>query len=203
MASANGRVILFLLLDYSEPKFVGLAWEKEFNKTIQEHRRTKPPFMVQVLGAFDSLYAAQAAARPLIQRYHTQLFGYNKTDYGDLDNKPLVNPGGYKWNNGTDSRQLPQYDEWRKGKAEFMSEYARLNNYKSRLPYHAGETHPMKREESRDKLRNTSNGRKRYYFDDGSWTWVYSKNSPLAFKNRENGIPCLEEVPPDRLRKRV
>lgn len=55
-------------------------------------------------------------------------------------------------------------------------------------------THPMKREDSREKLRNTSNGRRRYYFDDGSWTWCYSCKSPLAYRNRENGIPCLEDL---------
>lgn len=192
MASANGRVILFLLLDYSEPKFVGLAWEKEFNKTIQEHRRTKPPFMVQVLGAFDSLYAAQAAARPLIARYLTNRFGWNKTDYGDLDNKALVNPGGYKLNNGVDVRTNPRFDNWRHNVSKALSEVAIRDNHAARLPYHAGDTHPMKREDSREKLRNTSKGRKRYYFDDGSWTWQYAEDHPLAFRNRENGIPALK-----------
>lgn len=192
MATSNGRVILFLLMDYSEPKFVGLAWEKQFNKVIQEHRQSKPPFMVQIVGTFDSLYSAQAAARPLITRFHTQLFGWNKTDYGDLDNKPLVNPGGYKWNNGESTHNNPRFDAWRANMARGLSIAAKRDNNAARLPYHAGDTHPMKREENRDKLRNTSTGRKRYYFEDGSWTWQYAADHPLAYKNRDNGIPNLE-----------
>lgn len=198
------KVVLYILVDYSSPIFIGLAWIPEFDKRISEHRREIPvAFGVQIAGTFSSLYSAQHEARQLIQRYHTQRFGFNKTDYGDLDNKPRVNTGGYRWNGGVDSRTLPKYDQSRKDRSLVMSEVARLNNYESRLPFHAGESHPMKREECRDKLRNTSNGRRRYYFDDNRWTWCYAGDHPLAFRNRENGIPNLEDVSPERFSKKV
>lgn len=204
MTKHSSTVVLYMLVDYSSPIFVGVAWTSDFNKQIAEHRRTIPtPFGVEVVGSFPALYKAQQEARVLIQRYHTQRFGFNKTDYGDLDSKPPVNTGGYKWNNGVSSRVLPKYDNTRKAKSQQMSEIARLNNFEARLPYHAGESHPMKREDCREKLRNTSNGRRRYYFDDNKWTWCYQSDHPMAYRNRENGIPNLEEVPEDRLRKRV
>lgn len=193
---SKGQVILFILLDYSEPKFVGLAWEREFNDTILEFRRTKPPFMVQVVDKFDNLYSAQAAARPLIKRYLTNMFGWNETDFGDLDNKPRVNPGGYKLPHRVGTHKDEKYDALRRSISEKISVIARENDHASRLPYLAGDTHPNKKEENRQKISKSVTGRRKYILPDGTWTWCYSKNHPMAYKNRDRGISHLEDLPP-------
>lgn len=190
---ASKQVILFLLVDYSEPKFVGLAWKHEFQQVIMDHRRTKPPFMVQILAEYDSLYAAQAAARPLIKRYLTNMFGWNKTDYGDLDNKPFSAKGIVGWGARYNIRAEPRFDALRRKRSEITRMVAHRDNHVARLPYLAGETHPNKREENREKIKKAAQGRRRYYFEDGSWTWQYASDHPLAYKNRDNGIPPLKE----------
>lgn len=192
----KGSIVLYMLVDYSNPIFVGLARAEEFANQINQHRQTiRVPFAVQVLQTFTALHLAHVEARALIKRYLTNIVGYNKTDYGDLDYTPFVNTGGYKLNDGKGLLCDPRYDQWRLKGAIRKSEVAKEANYRDRLPYHKGDSHPMKQEKNRLKLKGVSTGRKRYYFEDGSWTWCYSKDHPLAHKNRDNNIPNLEDLP--------
>lgn len=181
-----------MLVDYSNPIFIGCSWSTEFQADIAKHRRTIPvPFAVQVLGTFSSLYAAQAEARPLIKRFLTNIVGYNKTDYGDLDNKRLIRTTPC-WSKGMSLVSIPKYDSFRRVMGAKKSIAARRDNYASRLPYHAGDSHPNKREDNRNKIKKAAQGRRRYYREDGSWTWQYAPDHHLAHKNRDNGIPDLQ-----------
>ncbi len=190
------QYILYMIVDYSEPKYIGVVRDHELDKEINEFRATKPPFMVKILGKFTVLFEARDEAIALIQRYHTDLFGWNKTKFGDIEEKPRVRPKGSK--NKMSMYEQERFDDYRRQRSE---ESKRRNQGRLFEGYTyiitADNHHFRNKPESLEKFKETASGRKRYYFPDGTWTWCYSKDSRMAYKNRDKNIPHLEDVPDD------
>lgn len=174
MAYYNDTFTVYLLIDISEPRFVGISRTHLLDQDIQNHRRTKPAFAVQIIKREITLGEAEAIAQEYMNYYYTDKFGWN-TNGLESPRKPQGAPGVAR------PHQTKRYffDPASKERLEKVSrahkQRAKFIDPTGRLPSRKGEKW---NDDSKNKLRTTCVGRRRKYNEDGSWTWTY-ENHPI------------------------
>lgn len=174
MAYYNDTFVVYLLIDISEPRFVGIARSHLLDQDIQKHRQTKPPFAVQIIQRDMKLGDAEELAKQYMAHYFTDKVGWNKNGL-ESPRKPLGVTSETHTRRGKRMLFDPKYDDTRKRTSETMRRRAKFIDPTDRLPSRKGEKWS---EESKNKLKTSCTGRRRKYNEDGSWTWTY-ENHPI------------------------
>lgn len=175
MAYYNETFVVYLLVDISEPRFVGVSRESEFEKDYIHHKQTKPAFALQIIQRGMTLGDAEELAKAYIAHYATDRFGWNKNGLESPRKIPIGEPGVTKphmkrrWKFDPNSKERQEkVSRTHKQRAKFIDPTKYLTSRKGQ----------KWSEESKNKLKTTCVGRRRKYNEDGSWTWTY-ENHPL------------------------
>lgn len=180
MAYYNDTFVVYLLIDISEPRYVGIARSHLLDHDIQKHRMSKPAFAVQIIQRGMKLGDAEELAKKYIAHYFTDKVGWNKNG---LESPRLPNAAQQPGVTKPHMKRRYKFDPNSKERLEKVSaahrQRAKFIDPSGRLPSRKGEKWSSK---SKDKLRTTCVGRRRKYNEDGSWTWTYENHPTYGTK---------------------